>query len=85
VRCDGEDEHEWVVLSKRGDDPQGSAPVTQDTVVHPDCGGVDHGGSTYFAMTPEFVEPWADGGVKAYVIGRGGPESLRKFFRGMMG
>ncbi len=89
VRCDPEDEYpgdqEWVVLTKRGDDPQGAAPVTQDIVVHPYCGGIDTGGSSYFAMTPEFVEPWADGGVKAYVVGRGGPESLRKFFRGMLG
>jgi len=89
VRCDPEDEYpggqEWVVLTKRGDDPQGAAPVTQDIVVHPYCGGIDTGGSSYFAMTPDFVEPWADGGVKAYVVGRGGPESLRKFFRGMLG
>lgn len=77
---------EFVVLRAVYDDPFGQADLDRTVVYEMGCGGtVDLGSRTLYQMTPDVLEPWAGGGIRAIVHGPSSAPWVYDYFIGMQG
>lgn len=66
---------EYVVITLTGDDPYGTEPVTQDSVIAPGCELIERTPGDYAKLTKEATLPWSDNGLQAVLF----------YFIGMLG